>query len=511
MRGFIPSLFIVLFLISIPSFAQTFVSGDINADETWDAGGSPYILTGDVHINLEAVLTIDPDVEVQLSTFAIRVDYNLGGTMNGANVTFNGPGEVRYNSVGHGSLLGCTFVDGTLTLWGDPEFDTCSMTNNPITANGSSQFTGCVMTTSDLNVGGNGNTFTSCTISGSWYGIELTGQNASFDACTLTGNHFPMHVYAGSTFEDNGTDWTGNEVNLIHVGGHALNDWIFPENVAGTPFQLYGTLYVSNGAVLTMNGVTLNLGGYSFRIGYTGGGTLHAYNSTIIGGGSLMFEGSDKSTVVECELENVYVQVYGEASFIGSSFDGPCDFWLHYGQLAFFKACNFDQATTLSGNNSYAIHAEDCWWGHTTGPTHPGNPSGLGTSVTNNVDYAPWRATPYDEALVPVIFAMIPTENGIIIPGGVGGSFSFDLLIVSNIPENRTGQMWIEAILPSGFPYAVSNQNVTVPGDQMIHVVDQVQDVPAIAPVGNYIYRAKVGIYPNYVVDSEEFGFSVSP
>lgn len=40
------------------------------------------------------------------------------------------------------------------------------------------------------------------------------------------------------------------------------------------------------------------------------------------------------------------------------------------------------------------LDATNNWWGSNTGPTHSSNPGGLGDSVSNNVTYSPWLATP---------------------------------------------------------------------------------------------------------------------
>lgn len=44
--------------------------------------------------------------------------------------------------------------------------------------------------------------------------------------------------------------------------------------------------------------------------------------------------------------------------------------------------------------NNVTINAKDNWWGHSSGPTHPGNPQGRGDSVTDYVDYTPWLSSP---------------------------------------------------------------------------------------------------------------------
>jgi len=42
---------------------------------------------------------------------------------------------------------------------------------------------------------------------------------------------------------------------------------------------------------------------------------------------------------------------------------------------------------------SVTIDAENNWWGHTSGPTHAGNPSGTGDVVSDGFDYDPWLST----------------------------------------------------------------------------------------------------------------------
>ena len=44
-------------------------------------------------------------------------------------------------------------------------------------------------------------------------------------------------------------------------------------------------------------------------------------------------------------------------------------------------------------NQSFIINAKNNWWGHNSGPTHTGNPTGTGSKVTNAVDYLPFRSS----------------------------------------------------------------------------------------------------------------------
>ncbi len=65
-KKFLPVL--LLILLSIICYSQpTNVSGLISTNTNWTVSGSPYILTGDVTVNIGVTLTIDPGVEVSFS------------------------------------------------------------------------------------------------------------------------------------------------------------------------------------------------------------------------------------------------------------------------------------------------------------------------------------------------------------------------------------------------------------------------------------------------------------
>ena len=49
-------------------WAQTEASGSIDSDETWTADNSPYLVTGSVTLEPEAILTTEEDVVVDISS-----------------------------------------------------------------------------------------------------------------------------------------------------------------------------------------------------------------------------------------------------------------------------------------------------------------------------------------------------------------------------------------------------------------------------------------------------------
>jgi hypothetical protein len=64
------------------------------------------------------------------------------------------------------------------------------------------------------------------------------------------------------------------------------------------------------------------------------------------------------------------------------------------------------------------IDSENNWWGHAAGPYHPtGNPSGLGDTVSDHVDFDPWDTSPYPwgveeyESLEPSVVELKVSPN----------------------------------------------------------------------------------------------------
>jgi len=58
------------------------------------------------------------------------------------------------------------------------------------------------------------------------------------------------------------------------------------------------------------------------------------------------------------------------------------------------------------------VNAENNWWGDSTGPYHPiTNPSGLGDSVSDYVDYDPWLYSPWGVEEKPIVKPVKKHEN----------------------------------------------------------------------------------------------------
>lgn len=116
--------YLLLFLFFYTNaLAQTNVSGTISTDSTWTITGSPYRVTGDVYIDNEVTLTVEPSVIVR---FNPGCDLYVYGTLNATSVTFTShrdstgstpsPGDWRSIQIGSSSYNGvATFTNCTVS------------------------------------------------------------------------------------------------------------------------------------------------------------------------------------------------------------------------------------------------------------------------------------------------------------------------------------------------------------------------------------------------------------
>ncbi len=104
---------------------------------------------------------------------------------------------------------------------------------------------------------------------------------------------------------------------------------------------------------------------------------------------------------------------------------------------------------------------------------------------------------------------LTPLNPPVIIPAG-GGQFQFNAAVFN--PGNQAVQFdaWIMATLPDGRPYGpvLLRTGNNIPGGAAINRI-LTQNVPGIAPLGNYGYTGYVGLYTtNEVWDEDSFSFT---
>ncbi len=137
---------ILLILIgSCGIFAQTNISGTISVDDTLDAAGSPYTVTGHLTVNPGITLTIDSSVVVQ---FAGGTRLYLNGSLNARHVEFTSSqaspakGDWDYIRVGYSSYVGSATFDTCIIKYGGASYFP-SQNGMIYVYNGNASFNGC--------------------------------------------------------------------------------------------------------------------------------------------------------------------------------------------------------------------------------------------------------------------------------------------------------------------------------------------------------------------------------
>ena len=115
-----------------------------------------------------------------------------------------------------------------------------------------------------------------------------------------------------------------------------------------------------------------------------------------------------------------------------------------------------------------------------------------GTWTENAVIY---QKVPVADILTDITIELVPLNPPIMIPAG-GGAFEYDVTITNNSANEVVFDCYIEIILPSGALHSpiLLRNNVVLPGGGSINRTMS-QNIPAIAPPGEYVYRVGAGDY----------------
>jgi parallel beta-helix repeat protein len=170
----------------------------------------------------------------------------------------------------------------------------------------------------------------------------------------------------------------------------------------------------------------------------------------------------------------------------------------------------------INNTGSFNVNATGSWWGHNSGPYHATtNPTGKGSSVSNNVIYNPWATdlslnpvtgdvslngtiSAYDAALaLQSVVALITLDARQVISGDVTGDNSVSAMDASYILQYSTG-------IITNFPAESTEKrvNTAIAGsevrvmlqDGQFERMDQILEIPlAITNVGN-LYALELSI-----------------
>lgn len=170
--------------------------------------------------------------------------------------------------------------------------------------------------------------------------------------------------------------------------------------------------------------------------------------------------------------------------------------------------------------------AVTCNYARANGPTPPIPCSfgslqwGVGYCYTGfppapTVTYRVTQYTAYHQTIVTgspglpdLVVTLNPHNPPIQIPAG-GGSFTFDASIENTTNGAITFDAWIMVTLPNGIPYGplLRRSGLPIPGGATI-MRTLTQNVPQVAPPGEYTLVGNAGFYPDSVIDSDSFNFT---
>lgn len=114
----------------------------------------------------------------------------------------------------------------------------------------------------------------------------------------------------------------------------------------------------------------------------------------------------------------------------------------------------------------------------------------------------------YDQgAPAPVVISLTPINPPITIPAS-GGSFDFIIQLDNVSASPATFEAWIMVQLPNSqwFGPVLGPVSLMLPAGASIDR-QRIQNVPANAPLGIYVYESRVGTYPNDIWDADSFTF----
>jgi len=112
----------------------------------------------------------------------------------------------------------------------------------------------------------------------------------------------------------------------------------------------------------------------------------------------------------------------------------------------------------------------------------------------------------FDQDVMGVV-ELYPHDEPIVIPPG-GGQLVYDGWVFNFFGHPGRADIWTMAFVPGMGPYGPIDlyRNVRIPADS-IGMNEVSQNVPGVAPAGDYVFVGYVGSYPSTIIDSSYFYF----
>ena len=438
----------------------------------------------------------------------------IGGAMTHNDNTMTAPGMYGYTVVGYNtSGEGIPTSDGAWIGLDVPAAPT-NVVATPVTDND------CIITWDAPTAGGHGGYWPA----GSWTGqkvyrdgieiADITGTNSSY---TDTPPYQGTFTYSVSYYNASGEgnqgfaapvfvpgaavyEWEAITYNWVEINTIGSNSGITGDDQNLGPFPMGFTFPFYPGAG-PFSDIRICSNGF---LSFTSSSTAYS-NATIPtaaepnnlvapywddlyppGGGTVWIYSDVANNRWICEFENVaYFSGGGAATFEAILYDdGSVEYM--YNNVANYSSC------TIGIENQDGTEGVLLWY-NGTGVWTPANQSGVRI---------------YHPAVSDLVVTLTPRNPPIQIPPG-GGVFVFDASIENTTTNPITFDAWTEARLPNGSIYGplIMRTGLPIaPGQTIMRVVSQ--NVPSIAPPGNYTYIGNAGTHPGTVIDSDDFDFA---
>ncbi len=148
----------------------------------------------------------------------------------------------------------------------------------------------------------------------------------------------------------------------------------------------------------------------------------------------------------------------------------------------------------------------------TAGPW-PGDGTYNGTITVSAPDAIPTEATVAVDLTCtspppPLALTLYPPADPVVV--APGETIVYDLLIESTLGDMIIVDFWAQALLPNGNTVTVQRvNNFPIQPNASLLVEGLSQNIPMIAPAGEYVYYIRAGNYPGLVIAEDSFGITV--
>jgi hypothetical protein len=440
-------IFVVASLLLLPVLANADVGNPISTTQSGNCGGfcSTALELGNGYTG--AVSSVDVDVDMVTNAtlannsfpsinLAFWTNSNLSGhiksctfyfggdSTNSGGIpagTYNGVMRLDYDAAVSGAAGPCTIPSSAAYL----EFDIDYAPTNGVvpTASVYGDASNSASFAYDRNLGQQSYGLSGLTPSGVGYFVIHGINNSSSNCDTVLGEiatsttwSAGVHCLTGIVTIDSGATLTIDPGTIIKfdtattsgivVNGtlNAEGDFSTDDEVVFTSLKddLFGADTNGDGTSTTpasgdWAGITVNPGGTA-QLDYS----VIRYGGSA-GGSNAMIFNNGGTTTIDSRSTVAYGSDYGVRNSAGTTTISNSDIgYNNYGLYVDGGSVGIEATSTIHNNSTYGVYnttnsyisAENNYWGDSSGPYNAsGNPTGLGNSVSDYVDYYPWIGT----------------------------------------------------------------------------------------------------------------------